>query len=139
MVKNECMALYIGFSCLDSWLGFIEKYVNGEIYKAFLPVQIYLRTYLGYENLELSVELDEEDFKVCVQTITDQLTALLKDRPRDSKIITNVNTTTTTLRSPLEMPPNTFITADRTKVEYEVRSPHEKTLKQFTKVEPIQF
>ncbi|XP_052238365.1 interferon-inducible GTPase 1-like [Dreissena polymorpha] len=115
MVQNGCMALYIGFSSLEGWLGFIENYINGVIAKAFLPVQINLRTYLGYENLELSVELDEEDFKICVNTITDQLTELLNDRHQDAQAANNVTTTTSTLRSPShEMPSNDDFNATET-------------------------
>ncbi|KAH3818054.1 hypothetical protein DPMN_119643, partial [Dreissena polymorpha] len=72
-VKNECMALYIRFANFNSWLEFLSKYLTGIIAKAFLPVQEHLRTYLGFEDLELKVDVYEEDFEKCVQSILYQL------------------------------------------------------------------
>ncbi|XP_052285534.1 uncharacterized protein LOC127881588 isoform X3 [Dreissena polymorpha] len=72
-VKNECMALYIRFANFNSWLEFLSKYLTGIITKAFLPVQEHLRTYLGFEDLELKVDVYEEDFEKCVQSILYQL------------------------------------------------------------------
>ncbi|XP_052212002.1 uncharacterized protein LOC127831055 [Dreissena polymorpha] len=41
-----------------------KRYLNGKIDSYFEPIQQHLRTYLGYEDLELTVDIYEEDFKL---------------------------------------------------------------------------
>ncbi|XP_052271924.1 uncharacterized protein LOC127872634 [Dreissena polymorpha] len=78
-VKNECMAIYFGYLNLKSWLAFVHKYMNREFDQIFVPVQNHLRTYIGYEDLELNVVIHEEDFTISVQSIAFQLDAQLTD------------------------------------------------------------
>ncbi|KAH3817601.1 hypothetical protein DPMN_119140 [Dreissena polymorpha] len=74
-VTHECMAIYIRFPTLKCWLEFHLRYLNGKIDSYFEPIQQHLRTYLGYEDLELTVDIYEEDFKANVQSIVFQLEA----------------------------------------------------------------
>ncbi|KAH3710610.1 hypothetical protein DPMN_070099 [Dreissena polymorpha] len=69
-VKNECMAIYCGYPNMKCWLAFLRQYLKREFDEVFLPVQNHLRTYIGYEDLEL---------KKSVQSIFYQLDAHLTD------------------------------------------------------------
>ena len=68
-VSSACLSVYLHFKSLSSWIAFFDKYLTGEIKKAFDPLQIQLRKQHGLENVELEVIVLEDDFQRSVKTI----------------------------------------------------------------------
>jgi len=68
-LKSECLAVYLHFKSLSSWIAFFDKYLTGEIKQAFDPLQKELRKQHGLENVTLEVIVFEEDFQRSVKTI----------------------------------------------------------------------
>jgi len=68
-VSSACLAVYLHFKYLSSWIAFFDKYLEGEIKQAFNPLQKELRKQRGLENVELEVIVFEEDFQRSVKTI----------------------------------------------------------------------
>ena len=68
-LKSECLAVYLHFKSLSSWISFFDKYLTGQITYAFLPLQEELRKQPELENVELDVVVYENDFIRSVQQI----------------------------------------------------------------------
>jgi len=68
-LQSECLAVYLHFKSLSSWISFIDKYLTGQITHAFLPLQEELRKQPGLENVELDVVVYENDFIRSVKQI----------------------------------------------------------------------
>ena len=71
-LKSECLAVYLHFKSLSSWISFFDKYLTGQITRAFLPLQEELRKQPGLENVELDVVVYENDFIFSVKQIGTQ-------------------------------------------------------------------
>ncbi|XP_052217972.1 uncharacterized protein CXorf38 homolog [Dreissena polymorpha] len=67
--KQKCLEIYISSPTVQSWVTLNKAFFNGTIEKAFLPVQTYLRTRHGCGNLTLTIELDQDCFNKCANTI----------------------------------------------------------------------
>ena len=68
-VSNACLAVYLHFKSLSSWIAFFDKYLTGEIKQVFDPLQKELRKQHGLENVTLEVIVFVEDFQLSVKTI----------------------------------------------------------------------
>jgi len=68
-LKSECLAVYLHFMSLSSWISFFDKYLTGKITHAFLPLQEELRKQPGLEKVELDIVVYEQDFIHSVQHI----------------------------------------------------------------------
>ncbi|XP_052222727.1 GTPase IMAP family member 8-like [Dreissena polymorpha] len=72
-VQQKCVEIYIASPTVQSWMTLIKDFLNGTIEKAFHPIQTHLRTRYGCENLILMIELNEEHFAKCANSIIDNL------------------------------------------------------------------
>jgi len=68
-LESECLAVYLHFKTLSSWISFFDKYLTGQITHAFHPLQEELRKQPGLEHVELDVFVYENDFLRSVKTI----------------------------------------------------------------------
>ncbi|KAH3816684.1 hypothetical protein DPMN_118205, partial [Dreissena polymorpha] len=75
--KNKCLQLHIESQSINSWIKLCEDFFSGSLARAFQPVQRYLKTYEGWENLTFNFELDEEHFMHCVKSSVDYLKSIL--------------------------------------------------------------
>ncbi|KAH3847132.1 hypothetical protein DPMN_089447 [Dreissena polymorpha] len=75
--NRKCLELYIESPSIQSWLTLCEDFSNGTIAMGFQPIQRYLRSFEGLENLTLIIEFDEEYFARCAKESIDQLNARL--------------------------------------------------------------
>ncbi|XP_052237217.1 uncharacterized protein LOC127848670 [Dreissena polymorpha] len=61
-VKNECVAFYMTFPTISSWVQFVKDCLNGSLVDLFLPLETYLRTLPRCAHLKLKFGITEHDF-----------------------------------------------------------------------------
>ncbi|XP_052267551.1 uncharacterized protein LOC127869215 isoform X4 [Dreissena polymorpha] len=81
--KNKCLQLHIESQSIRSWIKLCEDFFSGSLARAFQPVQRYLKTYEGWENLTFKFELDEEHFMHCAKSLVDYLKSILNAMEND--------------------------------------------------------
>ncbi|XP_052267543.1 uncharacterized protein LOC127869215 isoform X2 [Dreissena polymorpha] len=81
--KNKCLQLHIESQSIRSWIKLCEDFFSGSLARAFQPVQRYLKTYEGWENLTFKFELDEEHFMHCAKSSVDYLKSILNAMEND--------------------------------------------------------
>ncbi|KAH3864934.1 hypothetical protein DPMN_027967 [Dreissena polymorpha] len=72
-LKKKCVEIYIESPTIRSWMTLCADFFNGNIERAFQPLQQCLRTHDEYKNLILEIRLDAEYFFQCMKAVTDNL------------------------------------------------------------------
>jgi len=70
--KSDCIAIYLRFTTLSSWISFCEKYLSDVFHKAFSPLTEELRNQLGLERVEIEVVMCRQDFLRSTKDISKQ-------------------------------------------------------------------
>ncbi|KAH3801240.1 hypothetical protein DPMN_154887 [Dreissena polymorpha] len=78
--KQKCLEIYVSSPTIKSWVTLNKAFFDGTIEKAFLPLQTYLRTRHGCSNLTLTIELDQECFNKCANTIISTLNRMFNNQ-----------------------------------------------------------